>query len=167
MPDSTSGRQRPKRLPAAKRTAVWFVWWVLLMSLWIILDDSLATDELLAGAGAAALGAALAEMAMCQSRARFRMRIEWVAPALRLPADVVRDTGVVFAALWRLIARGEQPCSRFLAQPVRYGGQSAEDTTRRVLLVGARSLAPNSFVLGLDQERNVMIVHQLVHRQEG
>jgi hypothetical protein len=31
-----------------------------------------------------------------------------------------------------------------------------------VLLVGGRSVAPNSFVLGLDAERDVMVVHQLV-----
>jgi hypothetical protein len=31
-----------------------------------------------------------------------------------------------------------------------------------VLLVGGRSVAPNTFVLGIDRERSVMVVHQLV-----
>jgi len=28
-------------------------------------------------------------------------------------------------------------------------------------------VAPNTFVLGLDQDRDVMVVHRLVARQEG
>ena len=43
------------------------MWWVLLMSFWVILDDSIAADELLAGAGAAALGRLLAELAFHQA----------------------------------------------------------------------------------------------------
>ena len=31
-----------------------------------------------------------------------------------------------------------------------------------MLLVGGRSLAPNTFVLGIDEDRDVMVVHQLV-----
>ena len=34
-----------------------------------------------------------------------------------------------------------------------------------MLLVGASSLAPNTFVLGLDEDRDVMVVHRLVMDQ--
>jgi hypothetical protein len=64
--------------------------------------------------------------------------------------------------LWRWLARGEQPPSGFREIPARFGDGSDEGVTRRVLLVGGRSIAPNTFVLGLDQERDVMVVHQLV-----
>jgi hypothetical protein len=37
--------------------------------------------------------------------------------------------------------------------------------TRRLLLTGAKSLAPNEFVLGIDAERDVMITHQLVEER--
>ncbi|MGH3400181.1 MAG: hypothetical protein ACRDPO_36420 [Streptosporangiaceae bacterium] len=146
----------------ARRAGAWLVWWVLLMSFWVVLDDSIALDELLAGAGAAALGAFLAELAADQTRVRFRPRIEWVAPALRLPVDVARDLGIVFAALWRRLARGEEPESGFRELPARYGPDTAEGRTRRVLLIGGRSVAPNSFVLGMDADREVIVVHQLV-----
>jgi multisubunit Na+/H+ antiporter MnhE subunit len=140
----------------------WLVWWVLLMSFWVVLDDSIASDELLAGAGAAALGAFLAELALFQASTRFRMRIEWLVPALRLPGQVARDTAVVFAALWRKLARGQDPPSGFRELPVRRGSDSAEGVTRRVLLIGGRSLAPNAFVLGIDSDRGVMVIHELV-----
>jgi multisubunit Na+/H+ antiporter MnhE subunit len=146
----------------AQRAGAWLVWWVLLMSFWVILDNSIEPDELLAGAGAAALGALLAEFALYQAATRFRMRIGWVLPALSLPGLVASDTAVVFAALWRRLARGEQPASGFRQVPVRYGADTAEGETRRVLLVGGTSVAPNSFALGLDAERDVMVIHQLV-----
>jgi len=132
------------------------------MSFWVVLDDSIAVDELLAGAGAAALGAFLAELIGHQAATRFRMRIEWLVPALSLPVQVARDTVIIFGALWRRLAHGTLPPSGFREVPVRYGGDTAEDRTRRTLLIGGRSVAPNSFALGIDEERGVMVIHQLV-----
>ena len=72
-------RRQSRPVPAARRTGTWLAWWVLLMSFWVILDDSVAPDELLAGAGAAALAAFLAELATYQAAARLRMRVRWLA----------------------------------------------------------------------------------------
>ncbi len=146
----------------ARRAGAWAVWWVLLMSFWVMLDDSTATDELLAGAGAAALGAFLAELVAHQAGLTFRMRTRWLVAALGLPGQVARDTVIVFAALWRRLARGEEPASGFRQVPMAYGSDTPEGEARRTLLVGGRSLAPNSFVLGIDAGRDVMIIHQLV-----
>lgn len=172
MPDLTvgpdgRGRQRPHPASFAKRLGAWLVWWVSLMALWIIADDSVAADELLAGAGAAALAAVLAEVAGHQAATRPRLRITWLRPALRLPVHVARDTAVVFVALWRMIVRGEAPRSAFLEVPVRFGQHTNEGAARRALLVAGRSLAPNRLALGLDAQRNVLVVHQLVPRREG
>jgi multisubunit Na+/H+ antiporter MnhE subunit len=160
-------RSRQERLPATARVGGWLIWWVLLMSLWVMLDDSLATDELLAGAGAAAIAALVAELASYQAATRFRIRIRWLAPALRLPGQVASDTVTVYAALWRRIIRGEQPDSAFVTEPVRFGDDSAQGITRRTLLIGGRSLAPNAFALGLDPETNTMVLHQLVTQDRG
>jgi len=157
-------RKRARRLevPIARRVGSWLVWWVLMMSFWVMVDDSIATDELLAGAGAAALAAFLAELVTYQAGARFRMRIEWLVPALRLPGQLARDTVTVYAALWRRLVRGEQPPSTFVELPARYGDDSALGATRRALLIGGTSVAPNTFVLGIDSSRDVMVVHRLV-----
>jgi len=159
------GNRPPHQVPLARRVGAWLTWWVLLMSFWVILDDSIATDELLAGAAAAAIGAFLAELVTYQAATRLRMRIEWAALAFRLPAEVARDTGIVFAALYRRLARGEEPPSGFRALPARYGDETAGGKTRRALLVGGTSVAPNTFVLGIDRERDVMVIHQLVVNQ--
>jgi hypothetical protein len=143
-----------KKAIGVRRIATGLLWWVLLMSFWVILDDSFAADELLAGAGAAAIGAFLAELAAYQGASQVRLRVEWFLPALRLPWMLIRDTGVVGLVLLRRLTRGELPPSGFRERPVTYG--------RRSLLIGGLSVAPNSFVLGLDKETNVMVVHELV-----
>jgi multisubunit Na+/H+ antiporter MnhE subunit len=149
-------------LTARHRAATWLAWWVLLMSLWVAVDDSLQSDELLAGAGAAALAALAAEIAGHQAATRLEIRAAWLARAFRLPGEVARDTYTVFEALARTLATRKPPRGGFRELPVRYGDDTPRGVTRRVLLTGADSLAPNKFVLGIDEERNVMVVHELV-----
>jgi Zn-dependent protease with chaperone function len=158
--------QRRSREPLGRRVGAWLAWWVLLMSIWMILDGSAAPDEVLAGAATAAVAAATVQWVTGQAGIGFRLRARWLVPAARLPWDVLRDTGIVFAALWRRVTRGEQPASRLRELPARHGGADAEPVTRRVLLVAGRSLAPNAFAVGLAPGRDVLIVHELVPPRE-
>ena len=155
-------RRPPGRAPLAGRAGGWLAWWVVLMSFWVILDDSIATDELLAGAGAAALAAFVAELVTYQAAARVRIRARWLAWLIRLPGQLAGDTAIVFVALWRRLAHGEEPPSGFRTLPVAYGDDTAEGKIRRALLVGGESIAPNTFVLGIDKTTDTMVIHQLV-----
>jgi multisubunit Na+/H+ antiporter MnhE subunit len=132
------------------------------MGLWVAVDDSIGLAELGAGAAVAALAALLAEVALRQAGLHPRLRLRWLASAYRLPGQVLGDTVVVFRALARQLARGQDPPSGFRELPVQAGDDSTAGVTRRVLLVGASSLAPNTVVLGIDTDRDVMVVHQLV-----
>jgi multisubunit Na+/H+ antiporter MnhE subunit len=154
--------QPPGKARFARRAGTWLAWWVLLMSFWVILDDSIATDELLAGAGAAALAALLAELVTGQAATRVRIRARWLARVMGLPGQVAGDTATVFAALWRRLAHGTEPPSGFRVLPVPYGDDTAEGKIRRALLVGGESIAPNTFVLGIDKATDTMVIHQLV-----
>ena len=137
------------------------------MSLWVAVDDSFESDELLVGAGVAAVRRAGRRAgrppggcpAPDQGRAGCSGRS-------RLPGQVVQQTFLVFAALAAaLFTKAPPPRGRFRELPVRYGDDTPLGVTRRVLLTGARSLAPNEFVLGIDAERDVMITHQLVEER--
>lgn len=149
-----------RRLPVRRRALGWLAWWVLMMSLWVMIDDSIQFDELLAGAGAAALAALAVELATYQASVRFRpgpARL-LTAEVLRLPGQAARDTVTVFAALGRMLVSGRPPAGGFAEVPVDVPPGEAG----RVLLTGLRSFAPNTFVVGIDDERGVMVVHQLV-----
>jgi hypothetical protein len=74
----------------ASRAWSWLAWWIVLMAIWVIVDYSISVDELLAGAGAAFLAAFLVEVATWQAAVRFGAQIGWLAPALRLPGQVLR-----------------------------------------------------------------------------
>lgn len=161
-PRSGPGRNGRLGRSVAGRVAAWLGWWILLMAFWVITDDSIAPDELLAGAGAAALAAVLVDLASHQATVTFSIRLAWLARAFGLPRQVLIETWIVFVALWRRVARGEEPRSGFMAEPVEYGPDTPPGRMRRALLVGAWSLAPNSFVLGLDRDRDVMVIHKLV-----
>ena len=159
-------RRRPADVPWHRRAAGWLTWWVILMSLWVAVDDSFQSDELLVGAGLTALAALAAEVASHQAEVRLRVRAAWLVRALGLPGQVVQQTFLVFAALARtLFAKAPPPRGRFRELPVRHGDDTPLGVTRRVLLIGARSLAPNEFVLGIDPERDVMVTHQLVEER--
>jgi multisubunit Na+/H+ antiporter MnhE subunit len=159
-------RPPPDAGPWRRRVAIWLTWWVLMMSLWVAVDDSFESDELLVGAGVAAFAALAAELVGHQAEVRLRIRAAWLVRALGLPGQVVRQTFLVFAALAAvLFTKAPPPRGRFRELPVQYGDDTPLGVTRRVLLTGARSLAPNEFVLGIDAERDVMITHQLVEER--
>ncbi len=155
-------RRRQERRAAAVRLGSFLVWWVLLMSLWVWIDDSIALPELLVGAGVAVMGALFVELLQHQAASEIRIRVEWLARARSIPFQVARDLVVVFGALFRKVAWGVDPPSSLEELSVRAGGDSAATATRRTLLVMGTSVAPNTFALGVDQERGTMIVHRLV-----
>jgi len=157
-----SPRRSRRSVPYARRVGSFLIWWVLLMSFWVWIDDSIDLAELLVGAAAAVIAALFAEIAQHQADSHIRVRFEWLVPALRVPGQVVRDTVIVFGALWRQATRGEAPRSGFRKVETRWGSETAEGDTRRTLLIAASSIAPNTFALGLDREQGVMIVHDLV-----
>jgi multisubunit Na+/H+ antiporter MnhE subunit len=161
-PPRAADGNAPAKGTVPGRAVAWLGWWVVLMAFWVITDDSIGLDELLAGAGAAALGALLAEVAAHQASVSFGIRFAWLRRAAGLPRQVLAETGIVFAALWRKLAHGQDPRSGFVAEPARYGPDTPDGRMRRALLVGARSLSPNSFVLGIDRDRNLMVMHKLV-----
>lgn len=168
MPDNAECMRPPAggRLSGRRRALEWLAWWVLMMALWVMIDDSVQFDELLAGAGAAALAALAAVLATSRASARSRIRDRRLAAGaaemLRLPAQVARDTLTVFAALGRALATGRPPDGEYAEVPA--GGPPGQ--ADRVLLTGIRSIAPNTFVVTIDDERDVMVVHHLVTRRK-
>jgi multisubunit Na+/H+ antiporter MnhE subunit len=161
-------KQDDRRRAVSWFTVSWFAWWALMMSFWVAIDDSVRSDELIAGAVATALAAAAAVGVGRLAQIRYGFKAAWLPAAvggvLGLPGRVAQETLAVFAALARTLVSGEAPRGGFREIGVRYGDDTPAGVTRRILLTGAQSLAPNGFVLDFDAERDVMIVHELVTR---
>ena len=158
MPHRSQRRARELGGAVARLSA----WWIVLAALWLVLDDNVSLPELITGAVAAMLGATAAELVHSQNLVRVRVRRRWLThawrPILRLLPDTARVMGVLLRQLvLRRPARGSFRAVRF-----RHGYEKgAYDTTRRALAKAAGSFAPNGYVVGVDAERELLLVHQL------
>jgi multisubunit Na+/H+ antiporter MnhE subunit len=149
-----------------RRPRGWISLWAVLFAFWLLLVDTLKAPELAAGAFAAALGVVVSALTARGAGASPRPRLGWLR---RVPAALVRlplDTGVLAAALWRRVGRRRRVRGSFRAVRFRGGGRDGYSVARRAAAKWLDSLGPNSYVVGIDEERDVLLVHQLVPPQE-
>lgn len=155
MPESS----RPALL--TRRVAAWTIGWLSAAALYLLLIDITDLPELIVGAGAAVLAATGLELAREQGIVGESIRWRWLIrvyrPILRVPADVALVSLVALRALVR--PRGSH--GRFRA--VRFAGGADErlESGRRALAEAFGSFAPNTIVVGIDPERELILVHQL------
>lgn len=138
-------------------------WFIVSFALWLWYVDSLALPEVWFGLAVAALATALALVERHFSPVRFYLRVYWARFLTGVPLGVLRDAGILGVALWRRLARGEQPRSAFrLVRFSEAGGDDPESVTWRAFVIAATSITPNTYVIGVDRERKTALVHQLV-----
>jgi hypothetical protein len=82
----------------------------------------------------------------------------------RLPLQAVLDTGLLVTVLWRRLVLRRPVGGSFHAVPFRAGRGDTEEAARRAISGIAGSFAPNTYVLDVDWERELILVHQLVSR---
>lgn len=136
----------------------WVGWWLGSAALYLVLVDTVVEPELVTGAVIATIASSAAVLVRAQRRVVMRPRAVWLRGLWRPVASYPRDLWTVTRAL---LAR--KPVSGALyALPFEPGGDDARAAARRVLGPTAGSLAPNTFVVGLDPETGLLLVHQLV-----
>jgi multisubunit Na+/H+ antiporter MnhE subunit len=131
-------------------------------SFYLLLIDTVSPPELYAGAGATLLAAAAFEVSRAHGLAEASLSAAWLARgrrvAWRVPVHIwlVCREAVIQLVLWRRGPRG-----RFRAVRFRAGGEGPRDTGRRALTEMLGSLTPNTIVIGVDPDRDLLLVHQL------
>jgi hypothetical protein len=148
------------------RLAVWCARWVLLALLWLALADSRGLPELIAAAVAATLGASFAALISRPGRPRTlrtTARLAALGPRrlFRPLWRLVIDNALLAQALWRRLVRRERVRGVLRSTPL-----SSESALRsaagRVAIEAWGSLAPNRYVIGIDEEAGTILVHELV-----
>ncbi len=93
---------------------------------------------------------------------RFRRPL-WrrLAPG-RAAADLLADSVIVARVLIAAALGANRQPGRFVRGRFRARGEDAETATRRAEAVFVVLLAPNSYVVDVDERRDQVIVHQLV-----
>ena len=134
---------------------------VLGAAFYLVLIDTVDLPEVYAGIGAVALAGAGYEAARRQGVADGRISIRWLARSGKVVASVPRQ--IVWVS-WQAVAQLLAPRDArgtLRAVSFRAGGEGSSDVGRRALAEGLGSLAPNTIVIGVDDERDLLFVHQL------
>jgi multisubunit Na+/H+ antiporter MnhE subunit len=150
-----------------RRMKFWIAWYVPLFGLWLLFVDTLAAEELILGVVAAAAAATAADVVRSQDLVRFRMRARWLTGIRVLPAQVMTDSWLLTVALWRQLRRPGSVRGLFRVLPFPVEGDDAAAAARRALVTGVASIAPNTYVVGVERGEGAMLVHQLVRRPGG
>jgi multisubunit Na+/H+ antiporter MnhE subunit len=127
----------------------WVVWWALLAGLYVALADSRRVEELVAAAVVGAIGATAAALVRRERDVLLRPRPAQIVAELRTLLRWPRDLALLARALVH------RPAGRVIETAV------ADDDTGRALAIVGRTLAPNTIVIGVDEERGVLLSHQL------
>lgn len=147
--------------------AYFLVWWLILYGIWFLLVGSAAIPEVIAGGGAAALSAGLALAVRLQRGPRYRFRFAWLALLLSMPAQVLRDTGVLATVLWKRLVLRRRPRGSYRLLSFPAGGRDQESAAWRAFVTTGTSLSPNTIVIGFDLDAQTVLVHQLVPDSPG
>lgn len=133
---------------------------------YVLLIDTLAAPELIAGAAVAMLGGFAYERAAALGFPAPGFRLRWLRGAGRHVIRIVPDLAILTSeALCALTGRrSSQGVVR--ATPFRCG-EDPDSLGRIALTELLGSLAPNSIVLGVDPVRHLLLVHQLRRRGDA
>ena len=144
------------------RVVLWLSWFAVFWIAWMLLVGVWVLQEMVAGLVAAASAASVAELVRVQDIRRFRPRLRWVLRAYRLPPLILSDSFIVLRALLRHVTGKQRIDGAFRAFKHPVGGQDGRAAGRRALLNAAISVTPNTYVVGIDEDRDQVLVHQLV-----
>jgi multisubunit Na+/H+ antiporter MnhE subunit len=146
---------------ARPRVTSWVAWYVPLVLLWLAFVDTLATAEVVLGLVAAAVAATAADLVRAQDLVRFRLEWSWLRDLWRLPRQVLGDSWALAVVLWRQL-RGRPVTGSLRTVPFPVEQDDARSAGRRALVTGIVSLAPNTYVVGIEGDEGFALLHQLV-----
>lgn len=157
-PHNTSAR--PRLFP--RRVAAWCAAAVFAGGLYLLLIDTTSLPELIVGAGAVALAATAFELAREQQTAGgLTARLRWLETLYRPLLKVPSDIAVMSLLAFRQLIRPKAVNGTFRAVPFRCGPEHDIETGRRALAEAFGSFAPNTVIVGVDVEAELILGRQL------
>jgi hypothetical protein len=117
--------------------------------------------ELGAGAGAATVGAAFAELARRQGLLGYAPEPRWLAKVWKVPWRVLYEFAFITRALVPALLRRRRRRSVWVAVPFPAGGADAVSTGRRAVATLIENISPNSLLADVDSSRDVALRHDL------
>jgi multisubunit Na+/H+ antiporter MnhE subunit len=130
--------------------------WAALFVAWLLLAATYSVAEAIAAAVAASLILLFLVRVGRERLVVVRLRPRWLLRLVKLPWQVAQDLAILARRLCAPRRRGV-----FRALPFDAAGDDPVAVGRRALLTAAASLGPNTYVVAWDEERALVLVHQL------
>lgn len=134
----------------------------LFFGLWLVLVDNTSEPDMINGAVCVSIAVALAGAVQSLRSVSPRPRPSMFRYAHRPVLALITDTGRVTAALAGALLLRRPVRGRFRMVRYRATGEGPDAVARRILTEWAGSLGPNRYVIGIDAENQVLLVHELV-----
>jgi hypothetical protein len=141
-----------------KHVAWWLGSWILLFFLWLLFSGDWRPIEWIAAACAATIAATIGEIARTRAAVEPRIPLRWLAKAGSVPHQIFVDFGIITWALLRSLVPGRGVRGVFRAHAFPAG----EGPGVRAWAVWAAQFSPNAYVVEIDAERDLALVHDLV-----
>jgi hypothetical protein len=150
-----------------KHLRAWFVTWALLWWLWMLLVGEWNHYEWIAASAAATVAATVAEIARSQAGVRARVPRRWLLRGWSALPTVFGDFAILMRALAQSAIRRDVVRGSFHATAVDAGGADAGSVGMRVWRNTLADYSPNAYVVDVDPERGLSLVHALVPRRSS
>ena len=132
------------------------------MLLWLLFTSTVNKSEAVVGAGASLIAATAAEVVRVKTSLGFRPRLRWFRHAIRVPWSILTDTWTVLAVLANHATGRRRVRGQLRAVGFRHGRLGdPRDAARRALVTVGVTTSPNTIVVGVDPDRDELLVHQL------
>jgi hypothetical protein len=148
-----------------RRIAITLTGFVFAGGFYLLLVDTTSLPELYVLVAVALLAALAFEASREQGFPEARFSPAWLKPAWRLILRVPLDALLLSRAAAVQLRRREQVRGEFRAVPFT-AGDGERDRGRYAMTEIVGSLAPNTIVIGVDPDTELLLVHQL-HRNGG
>jgi multisubunit Na+/H+ antiporter MnhE subunit len=129
--------------------------------MYLLLAGKTSLAELAAGAAVALVATIALATVRAEGRVHYELKKAWAVKLAPVLSQMVSDSFLVLGANCARVFRS-RGSGRFGEREFNPGGNHPSARTRRALVTAAVSLAPNSFVLGIDEDAHRLLVHELV-----
>ena len=134
--------------------------WVSLLGLWFFFVFQFSASELVLGAVVSSVTLFALHRSLCAAPMGARLQPSWLVTVSSIPGATFKGLRILLVVLSRLL-RGEPSHSVWQTISFCPQGDDPEKGGRRALATLFTTITPNTYVVGIDVEEDVMLIHTL------
>jgi multisubunit Na+/H+ antiporter MnhE subunit len=135
--------------------------WISQGLLWIAFADNSGIREIAIGAVVTGMATLAVWRFRRHTHDRYKLRFEYVRQAIHIPKSILVDTWILLRVIvMRLM--GKTIPARIIGVPFKIGGNGPASRGRRSLAITFLTLTPNTLVLGLLPDEQLLLIHTLI-----